>query len=128
MQSNRNVNVTCSTLEEYIKNAKTLKLFYDVFLAAKPGVKVSDYALSLPTLRDSQTAGYKLAELSVGGEAILAGGAMGLFYQTPDATWHYFTTTQELKTCSAYDTPDLKKAYLGQKCTINTYADGTVKL
>lgn len=48
---------------------------------------------------------------------INVGGAAGLFYRTSsESKWQYFTATQGTLECKAYDTDDLKKAYLGEEC------------
>ena len=46
------------------------------------------------------------------------GSFAGLFYRTSkDASWRYFTGTQAVLDCSAYDTEVLKRAFAGEVCT-----------
>lgn len=45
------------------------------------------------------------------------GGAAGLFYRvSPTSEWVFFTGTQAVLDCSAYDTVDLKRAFVGEVC------------
>ena len=61
-------------------------------------------------IKNSQITPYQTLEVSVG-------GAAGLFYRTsPDSEWQYFTATQSILPCTAYDTDNLKKAYAGSIC------------
>ena len=73
------------------------------------------------TQKDSATANYKTAEVSISDQ-------MALFYRTPDGVWHFFVTTQQEMQCSVYNTPDLKKAYLGDKCYTGSNGESTVSL
>jgi len=76
-----------------------------------------DNRLSYPKIAESKTAGYKTAEVGLLAEAQF-GGAAGLFYQTPDGMWHFFKGTQQIIPCGDYNTPDLKKAFLGSQCNV----------
>lgn len=56
--------------------------------------------------------------------------AASLFYrESPDAEWKYFTGTQAQMECSDYNTPELKKAFAGDRCydTATQDADAIVK-
>lgn len=109
------ITLSCSTDEEYTKNAKIQQPFYTAMSTDK--TYTADVTmLGTPKIKDSVTKNYKTAEVSIWSDSELAGGAMGLFYQTPDAVWHFFTGTQQELQCSLYNTPDLKKAYAGEAC------------
>ncbi len=50
-------------------------------------------------------------------------GATQLFYRTsPEAKWQFFKSTQMILPCSDYNTDDLKRAFMGESC----YIDSTV--
>ena len=116
------VEAGCQDMTVYTANAKSLQPFYELFPTS---FKVAQLALiGTPSqAQPSKSTGYTTLQLGSGGvdehgEAG-AGGAAQLFYQTPDKTWHYFTGTQQVLPCSSYNTLDLKKAYLGEKCDNN---------
>lgn len=113
------IGLSCSTTDEYTKNAKNQQPFYAAMSTDK--TYTADVTmLGAPKITTSATSGYKTAEVGIGGDSELAGGAMGLFYQTPDGVWHFFKGTQQILTCTAYTTTDLKKAYVGQACFDST--------
>ncbi len=114
------ISVSCSTEEEYAKNAKTQQPFYAAILS-DAAHSVDTTMLGLPgAIKNSATASYKTTQVGVGGsDSTLTGGAAGLFYQTPDGTWHFFVGTQSSLSCSQYNTADLKKAYVGEACYNN---------
>ncbi len=117
--------VACAAKTSYAPTAKLQKPFYDAYRAANKGSQylTEDSRIGYPKITDSVTAGYKTAEAAIYGEASPT-GAMGLFYQTPDGTWHYFKGTQQMLMCTDFTTAELKKAYAGQKCSA-TGTDGT---
>lgn len=88
-----------------------------------------DVALDTPFVAESATEGYKTAK------AVIKGGEpnqqlSAIFYQTPDATWHFFTATQDQDAikCDAYNTDDLKKAFVSFTCTTPSGAVSFVEL
>ncbi len=123
----KEVYLACALKDTYKATAKVQKPFYDAYTAAR--TDYPDQDIAYPRISDSRTRGYKTAEAGLYGEGQPT-GAMGLFYQTPDQTWHYFMGTQQIVSCSKYDTPDLKKAYLGEQCfeSANTVSPSTVQL
>lgn len=114
--------VACAAKTSYAPTAKLQKPFYDTYLSANKGSKyiTEDSRLGYPKITDSATIGYKTAEAAIYGEASPT-GAVGLFYQTPDGAWHFFTGTQQTIDCEGYNTVDIKKAFLGKACgaTVN---------
>lgn len=55
--------------------------------------------------------------------------AAGLFYRVnPESEWKFFQATQAEIECSAYNTDDLKRAFVGERCwNTTTWQDDTVK-
>ncbi len=53
--------------------------------------------------------------------------ALGLFYRTsPDSKWQFFIATQAPLACSDFDTDDLKRAFMGESCYMeSTVGDGS---
>lgn len=129
--TNKPVFLTCALKASYEPTAKTLKPLYAVYRDANKDSQyiTEDSRLGLPKIEPSKSTGYKTAEAAIYGEASPT-GAVGLFYQTPDGVWHYFTGTQSVLPCNRFDTSDLKKAYLGQTCYLLDEAgtESTVKL
>ena len=112
----------CGDMSEYEAWSKALKPFADIYTKASTTEYVPDTSLLLsapPKIKSSKTTGYSTAEVAISstheGESN-AGGFAGLFYQTPDKVWHYFLGAQNNVRCDSYNSEDLKKAYLGEKC------------
>jgi hypothetical protein len=122
------LTVICANLEDYQETATTAKPFYDAFAKSAGEYYRDNTVFQAPNIKDSQTAGYKTASISLYGYGAYVGGYAGLFYQTPDKTWSYFLGTQSSLLCSEYDTDDLKKAYLGDECLDGADNNSTVKL
>lgn len=130
------ISIDCADMSAYEALAKSQKPYADIYLAANRASTMSDESalllLGAPTVKDSKTAGYRTAQLSIGGYTdgqATVGGFVGLFYQTPDKIWHYFKGVQGIAPCTDYATPDLKKAYLGETChdTATNNINTTVK-
>ena len=124
-------SLACADISSYVATAKVVSPFYDAYLAVtdKPvKIKASKLVFIGPNITESQTAGYKRADVGMASYGAPAGGSQGLFYQTPDNTWHYFTNTQELVPCSDYSTQDVKKAFVGSKCSDDAGQESTVSL
>ena len=130
-EANKPVFLTCALKASYEPTAQAVKPLYAVYREANKDSQyiTEDSRLGSPKIEPSKNEGYKTAEAAIYGEASPT-GAVGLFYQTPDGVWHYFPGTQSVLPCSAYDTADLKKAYVGQKCylTDDAATESTVQL
>jgi len=123
-----NTILGCADKAAYIDNVKILKPYFTVY-AAESGNNTVQVAMSLPVIKESQTPGYATMQIGIGDARYgSVGGFAGLFYQTPDKVIHYFTGTQSQIACTAYKTPDLKKAYLGESCFDSTNSKAIVKL
>ena len=127
------VTVACYDMTAYEALATSLRPFAAAYTAAqKPGGARESVRFSgKPVIKDSRTPGYKLTTIRTSGydgTSVHVGGFISLFYQTPDGTWHFFKGTQSELRCSDYNTPDLKKAYLGEQCGDEKYNMSTVKL
>lgn len=132
-KGNHSVDAACEDMSAYVSAAKAQKPFSTAFAEGKPDSVTNVVFSGMPAARQSKTAGYVLHEMSMVGydeqtEMASVGGVLGLFYQTPEKTLHYFKSTQSDLPCSAYNTPDLKKAYAGEKCAdSNGNVNATVK-
>lgn len=110
------VSISCANKSDYVDGAAGLRQYFIVY-STYPGVDATDIALSGPTIKQSKTSGFSTATVGISGSSYDAvGGFAGLFYATPDGTLHYFTGTQSILPCSAYDSTDIKKAFLGEQC------------
>lgn len=100
----------CAQTESYEKAAKALQPLASALPALDQSTALSDLKIT-----DSQTDGYQHARVSQnsidGG-----GGSVALFYKSPSNTWIYFTNTQSVLPCAAYNTPDLRSAFKGDTC------------
>ncbi len=110
------VSVGCSPLAEYTRNADIQQDFYTALLASDKDYTTENTMLNLPVIQDSATPGYKLAEAEMVNDSSLTEMSTGLFYQTTDATWRFFTAAKGTLACTAYNSTDLKKAYSGMAC------------
>jgi len=107
--------VTCANIADYTDTAAAAKPFYDAY--AKSSEQFKDNKIfTAAKILDSETSGYKVATITLSSYGATVGGFVGLFYQTPDAAWHYFKGAQGVVNCSDYNTVDLKKAYVGDDC------------
>lgn len=126
------VSVTCYDMANYVALANSLKPFATTY--TNSASQNSDTTLLMqgkPTIKASKTTGYHTAFVNISSYTdgqIGTGGFGGMFYQTPDNAWHYFLGTQNAVGCDKYNTPDLKKAYLGETCSDATGKESTVAL
>jgi hypothetical protein len=108
--------IGCADKSDYLTNAALLRPFFIVY-ASQARTDTSKVLMGNPTLKQSKTAGYSIATVSISGsEYGSVGGFAGLFYVTPDTVLHYFTGTQSELPCGKFSTDDLKKAYVGEQC------------
>lgn len=129
------VSVACADTATYAKNSAIIKPFAVAYLASINDPTIDRLALLFagqPVVKDSKTTGYKTAQLStssyVDGQMGI-GGFQGLYYQTPDKAWHYFIGAQSIVGCDKYNTVDLKKAFVGERCGMpNGSSESTVSL
>lgn len=115
-QGQLGISVSCADKTMYETASKRVKVLHDLYVNAqnpKPGndLYMSDFSAYASTIQ-----GYAHAETLVtptSGNPFTA-----LFYQTPDEQWHFFKSASTTLACADFNTPDLKKAYLNQTCTI----------
>lgn len=101
----------CGEMKKY--EAEAIKL--QPFAQALPASQINDSTtLSHLTIEPSLVTGYQKAELNVG--EIDGGGYTSLFYRKSDDKWQYFTDTQVMLDCSAYNTVDIRNAFKGTEC------------
>ncbi len=118
----RTLTVACVDFAEYEKVATQAAPLYRAYIAANPLPQGTALSFTVHREDGSQTAGYKIAEAGVtrvhGTQPDYNGEGSGIvhMYQTPDKTWHYFTTSLTTLSCNTYNTPDLKAAYKGEYC------------
>jgi len=114
--TNYSMVIGCADKSDYLTNAALLRPFFIVY-ASQARTDTSKVLMGNPTLKQSKTAGYSIATVSISGsEYGSVGGFAGLFYVTPDTVLHYFTGTQSELPCGKFSTDDLKKAYVGERC------------
>lgn len=126
----KQLNVGCADMSDYQAAANVLKPLYDAQLAQDSHfASTTGVVFQGESIKPSKTSGYQIATVNTGNIFTPAGGSLGLFYQTPDKAWHYFTSTQSTLNCDSYSTPTLKKAYLGEDCANSSTGQlTTVKL
>lgn len=109
------VSVTCTNSSDYEETAKAIAPFAALIPNpnGEPGTS-PDLVLQNLVIRDSLTPGYQTATLSVHAYQGV-GGYAALFYSV-DNEWRFFKGTQSILECSDYSTPDLQKAYEGERC------------
>lgn len=109
------VTVNCADLSQYDATAKSLQPVYEAYTTAKPDQKSASLYF-YGHITDSQTTGYKTADVNTGDYFAPFGGSAALLYMTPDNQWHYFINTQNTLLCSQFNSKQLKDAYAGTKC------------
>ena len=120
--------VGCADKSSYLTNAKALNPYYIVY-AAESGNNTGQVAMGDPVLKASKTDGYSTMTIGISGSGYgTVGGFAGLFYKTPDDKIHFFRGTQSQIPCTDFNTPDIKKAYLGESCYEDNNEAATVKL
>lgn len=105
---------SCGLVASYDDAAAKVKPFADA-LPSATGLTV----LSGLKISDSQVSGYQNATLNqseLGG----AGGSVALFYKKDAGVWAYFANTQQALSCSKYDTVDLRSAFKGDSCYLDS--------
>ncbi len=112
----------CGDVSSYKEAAVLLQPFYDAY-AEKNQESAEGLSFSLPEIKDGAD-GYQNASVQI----TRMTGLTGLFYKVPDQEWAYFTGTQELLSCTQYDTPDLKKAFAGSSCSDEAGMAATVEV
>jgi len=121
-------SIGCADKESYVASAKALQPYFDVY-KAESGNATGDLLLGNPTVKVSATAGYTTTTIGISGADYGSFGGFGaLFYTTPDKKIHFFLGTQNVVGCDRYNTPDLKKAYLGESCYEQNNDKAVVKL
>lgn len=108
------VQLACAEKRSYEKIAKTQQPFYEAY--RRDDVHGGKRSVGYPTISAANSNAYKTATAAIYDEAG-RGGALGLFYQTPDEKWHYFLAAQAELDCASYNTEELKKAYQGATCS-----------
>jgi hypothetical protein len=113
------IEAKCLDMTQYEAYAAIQRPFYNVYTPAQAGSV--EYAFTgKPAAKPSNTSGYHLAELPVGtviANKVETQGQTGMFYQTPDAIWHYFKDrAQKMIECEQYRVRDELFAYGGQQC------------
>lgn len=114
------VAVACANMDDYSSTAAAQKPFYDVYPNKPSDQSTNILFIGHPVSSPSQTMGYQTASVTMGGVledgSPAMGGYTGLYYQTPDKTWHFFKSAQNDLQCNDYMGDDVKKAYLGTEC------------
>jgi hypothetical protein len=110
------ITVACAYKDTYKATATRQKPFYEAYRVVERDDRNN---VGNPRILESRTDGYKFAEVAVYPEAS-PGGAVGLFYMTPDKIWRFFVATQQVVECSQYKTLDQKKAFMGEPCYLGS--------
>ncbi len=113
--SNFALQVACADVGAYTSSAKQMQKFHELYAKNNPH-KAAASSIESIDIKDSVSMGYKIAELTIIRDNTPEGAVNALYYQTPDGTWNYFKATLLEIYCEEYNTPDLKKAFIGKKC------------
>lgn len=120
------LRVSCADMKAYTDTAKQLQVFYDLYAQHNPTKKDIE-GIKVTSIQDSLSRGYKTAELTMVQDNTPEGAVIALYYQTPDGTWNYFKATLLEIFCEEYNTPDLKKAFIGKPCFTSAMDFSNVK-
>lgn len=105
---------SCGLLSHYKEAAAKAKPFASVLPDLTATTVLSNLKIS-----DSKVSGYQKATLSRS-DLNEVGGGMAIFYRKGTGSWIYFRGTQEIIDCTAYNTTDLKNAFMGDSCYDST--------
>lgn len=105
--------VTCANKSAYTKISRDLEPFVTTYTSAKANDPAMHATYSNLTITDSPVKDYQRASVNVS-EGI--GGATLLFYRHNEDKWLFFTATQNILSCSDYNTVDIVSAFSGEKC------------
>lgn len=114
-KNNALLQVACANTKAYLDAAKQLQVFYDLYAQNNPDKKAI-VGITISSLKDSLTKGYKTAEIVVIQNYSPEGALQALYYQAPDGKWNYFKATVLEIFCEEYNTPDVQKAFIGKPC------------
>lgn len=113
--NNALLHVACANTKAYQDAERQLQVFYDLYAQNNPDKKAI-VGITISSLKDSLSKGYKTAEITIVKDNTSEGAVNALYYQTPDGTWHYFKATLLEIYCEEYNTPDIQKAFIGKPC------------
>lgn len=110
-------SLACGQISKYTKNLASYKEIEPYAMAyVKAGKAQNGDVFSFSALKVGMS-GYKNASVSLGNAGAMVGGAMGLFYKTPDSSeWHFFKGTQAPLSCTDFNTKDLQYAFAYESC------------
>lgn len=120
------LQVSCSYIQDFEKDAKALKSFDDAYKAANPKYADSIYVIGDQGIKDSQTPGYKTANISFG-DFNYGDGFGTLFYSKNNGPWTYFQAGQSTPSCGDFNSADLKAAFKGFDCYDSSNSNSTVQ-
>ncbi len=112
---------SCGSIEAYSAAAAKAKPFVDILPDATSSTIISGLKIS-----DSKVSDYQTAQASIGSVGGF-GGYAALYYKKDPGAWKFFTGTQQTLLCSSYNTTDLRNAYKGERCYVDSTHEGTVK-
>lgn len=101
--------IVCVNKSAYKTASDDLKLFATAFLAENDQPSVDASFKNDIDVSASQTENYEIAEVGMA-------NAVGLFYRQLGEDWHFFTGTQQILECKAFDTEPVQAAFAGEKC------------
>ncbi len=110
------VGMLCADAEQFKETAN----IYEPYVTAYKDASKLDVAnrgfYDLKTA-ESPVPGYRRASLRITGEnQDTQSGYLGVFYQTPDGVWKYFTSSQGMVACSKYQGTELQNAFKDEPC------------
>jgi hypothetical protein len=106
----------CGQISKYTKNLESYKEIEPYAMAYKKAGKMQTGDIfSFSELKVGMS-GYKNANVGLSNAGAMVGGGMGLFYKTPTGDWQFFTGTQSILDCSAYNTKDIQYSFANENC------------
>lgn len=128
--ANQWIEVKCLDMTTYIAYAKAQAPFTSLYTPLT-STSVQYGFVGKPDVKAGGVAGYQTVRLQVSSvinDHLATDGQYALFYKTLDGIWHYFSDqdNQVVISCNLYNNNDIKSAYAGQTCRVNS--NGTTKL
>lgn len=107
------VAVTCANKSAYTKISDNLKPFVTAYTSVTSDNADIRTTYSDLTITNSEVAKYQHASVNV---TQGMSGAVLLFYRFDEGTWKFFKGTQNILSCTEYNTVEITSAFKGEKC------------
>lgn len=124
------IEAKCLDMTTYISYAKAQAPYASLYTPLT-STSVQYGFVGIPEVKAGGVAGYQTLRIQVSSvinDHLATDGQYALFYKTLDGIWHYFSDqdNQVIISCDLYNNNDIKSAYAGKTCRVNS--NGSTKV